>query len=277
MARDINLTSEKWIDMIFEDKNKAYGAYMLRINSPRRHTFAFLIVLLGAALVISVSTIVSAYHKAKEVRDIMTEVFQLSDLNLIKPDEPIDNVQKYIPPEPVEFKSTIQFTVPTIKKDELVNEANEIKSNEELVKSDITISAYDVIGTNEETGIDKKELDENHSIGGVEKTESNEVVDWAEQQPTFPGGNDALMEFLNSHIKYPAAAVDNGSQGQVTLQFIVGKDGSIEDVIVARGVDRNLDNEAVRVVKSMPKWIPGRQGGVPVRVKYYLPVTFRLQ
>ena len=85
------------------------------------------------------------------------------------------------------------------------------------------------------------------------------------------------MRFLNKNIKYPTIAQENGIQGRVILQFVVNKDGSIVDVVVARSVDPYLDKEAVRVVNMMPKWKPGKQRGKPVRVKFTLPVTFRLQ
>ena len=87
----------------------------------------------------------------------------------------------------------------------------------------------------------------------------------------------ALMQYLGSHIKYPTVAEENGIQGRVICTFVVERDGSITDVKVARSVDPSLDKEAVRVVSSMPKWIPGKQNGSAVRVKYTLPVTFKLQ
>ena len=85
------------------------------------------------------------------------------------------------------------------------------------------------------------------------------------------------MSFLRDHIKYPAVAEENGIQGRVTVQFVVEKDGSVTDVRIMKSVDPSLDKEAERVVKSMPKWIPGKQNGSPVRVNYYVPVVFRLQ
>ena len=98
-----------------------------------------------------------------------------------------------------------------------------------------------------------------------------------EEMPSFPGGDAECMRFLNKNIKYPTIAQENGIQGRVILQFVVNKDGSIVDVVVARSVDPYLDKEAVRVVNMMPKWKPGKQRGKPVRVKFTLPVTFRLQ
>ena len=95
--------------------------------------------------------------------------------------------------------------------------------------------------------------------------------------PSFPGGQSALMQYLNSNIKYPVVAQENGVQGRVVVSFVVEKDGSITDVRVVRSVDPSLDREATRVVKSMPHWIPGKQNGSAVRVKYNVPVSFKLQ
>ena len=104
-----------------------------------------------------------------------------------------------------------------------------------------------------------------------------EVYDVVEQMPQFKGGDAALMDYLNKNIKYPVIAEENGIQGRVVTTFVVERDGSITDVQVIRSVDPSLDKEAVRVVSSMPKWKPGKQKGEPVRVKYTMPVTFRLQ
>lgn len=95
--------------------------------------------------------------------------------------------------------------------------------------------------------------------------------------PEFPGGQDALLQFLAKTVKYPVIAQENGIQGRVTASFIVEKDGSVTDIEVIRGVDPSLDKEAIRVLSTMPKWTPGKQRGQDVAVKYTVPVTFRLQ
>ena len=95
--------------------------------------------------------------------------------------------------------------------------------------------------------------------------------------PSFPGGQGALMSYLSSHTKYPVVAQENGVQGRVTVSFVVERDGSITDVHVVRSVDPSLDREAARVVSSMPNWQPGKQNGSAVRVKFNVPVQFKLQ
>ncbi|HZJ80990.1 MAG TPA: energy transducer TonB [Dysgonamonadaceae bacterium] len=111
----------------------------------------------------------------------------------------------------------------------------------------------------------------------VEEEVEDEIFVVVEQQPEFPGGMSALMKFLGDNIKYPVIAQENGIQGRVITNFVVERDGSISDVQVVRGQDPSLDREAVRVIQTMPKWKPGQQRGKPVRVRFTLPVVFRLQ
>ena len=110
-----------------------------------------------------------------------------------------------------------------------------------------------------------------------EEVEDQTVFQVVEKMPEFPGGMAACLKFLSNNIKYPTISQENGVQGKVIVQFVVNKDGSIVDPVVVRSVDPYLDKEALRVISMMPKWSPGMQRGKPVRVKYTVPVTFRLQ
>lgn len=98
-----------------------------------------------------------------------------------------------------------------------------------------------------------------------------------EDMPHFPGGEPALMKYLSTHIQYPELAKESGIQGRVFINFVVEPDGSIDHVKVLRGIGGGCDQEAIRVVKSMPKWVPGKQRGKPVRVSFNLPVKFTLE
>ena len=112
----------------------------------------------------------------------------------------------------------------------------------------------------------------------VEEEEEEEIFMLVESMPEFPGGQQALFKYLAENVKYPVIAQENGIQGRVICQFVVNKDGSIVDVQAVRSSgEPSLDKEAIRVIKSMPKWKPGKQRGKPVRVKYTVPVNFRLQ
>lgn len=109
-----------------------------------------------------------------------------------------------------------------------------------------------------------------------EASDEGDIFQVVEQMPEFPGGMEALLAYLGKNIKYPASAQENNIQGRAVIEFVVNKDGSIVDPKVVKSLDPACDKEALRVIKAMPKWNPGKQRGKPVRVKYTVPVTFRL-
>lgn len=150
--------------------------------------------------------------------------------------------------------------------------------------TDILTIVEDDVELEEELEIEDTEIDEDTEIEIVDiaSDEEEEVADAevfmvVETMPQFPGGTAALMKFLGENIKYPIIAQENGIQGRVFVNFVVNTDGSIVNVNVMRGVDPALDKEAVRVVKTMPRWQPGEQRGKKVRVSYTLPVNFQLR
>ena len=141
----------------------------------------------------------------------------------------------------------------------------------------------DDVELEEELEIEDTEADEETMtiaqvyVGDEEEEEDTQVFVVVEDMPEFPGGEVALRQWINSHVKYPVIAAENGIQGKVYVQFVVDRDGSVNNVVVARGVDPSLDQEAIRVVKQLPKWKPGKQRGKPVRVSYTVPINFQLQ
>ncbi|WP_071144793.1 energy transducer TonB [Bacteroides ihuae] len=267
----IDLTSLEWCELIFKGKNKAYGAYKMRGESAKRHNLAMLIVLVIALVGFSIPTLIKlATPKQKEV---MTEVTALSQLEEPEVPDEMKKVQPVAPPPPA-LKSTIKFTAPVIKKDSEVNEDDEIKSQQELTQTKVSISIADVKGNDEANGKDIADLKQVVTQAPVEE---DKVFDMVEQMPTFPGGQAELLSFIGKNLKYPTIAQENGTQGRVICQFIVGKDGTVRDVQVVKSLDPYCDKEAIRVIRSMPRWIPGKQNGKPVTVKYTVPITFRLQ
>ena len=267
----IDLTSQEWCDLIFEGRNKEYGAYKMRARAARRLNFSVVLVIVIAAVGFSIPRLITMVTPEK--KEVMTEVTTLSQLE--EPEVKQEEVQKVQPvaPPPPALKSSIKFTAPVIKKDEEVADEDQMKSQEELTESKVTISIADVQGTDEEGGVLVEDLKQVVTEAPVEE----EVFDMVEQAPQFPGGPAELMAWLGKNIRYPVIAQENGIQGRVICQFVVGSDGSVRDVKVMRGVDPSLDKEAIRVIQSMPKWIPGRQNGKAVSVRYTLPVTFKLQ
>ena len=274
----IDLISSDWVDLVFEGRNKAYGAYRLRKSTTKRNILAMVavvILLIVAFIILTVKNFVDE-QRAKVA---MTQVAELT--NYKQPEKKAEVKQKKVEVEPERVvervKSSIKFTAPVIKKDEEVKPDEELKTQDELMSTKTAIGTFDVKGNDDANGEILKAKEVIAEPEPPKHEEENKVVDIVEQQPVFPGGPAALMKYLSENTKYPVVAQENGVQGRVTVQFVVEKDGSISDVHVLRGVDPSLDKEAVRVVKSMPRWTPGKQNGITVRVNYRVPVLFRLQ
>ena len=279
----IDLYDPKWVDMVFAGKNKEYGAYKLRKGTSGRNIKSLLILVIAAALVGGFLAWKVIEQKQAEEQQAYMEAMELAKLQKQaekekkKPEkvQPKVEMKKEIPVA----RETQKFTAPVIKKDELVKEENQVKQMDKL---DEKVA----VGTENKEGTKDRLAEAVRSDIAVAapppppapKPEvSNKVFDVVEEMPHFPGGAAALQAFLSSNTKYPVVAQENGVQGRVIVSFVVERDGSITDVRVVRSVDPSLDREASRVVRSMPRWSPGKQNGSAVRVKYTVPVVFRLQ
>ena len=279
----IDLYDPKWVDMVFAGKNKEYGAYQLRKGTSGRNIKALLILVIAAALVGGFLAWKVIEQKQAEEQQAYMEAMELAKLQQQakkeekkkEPVKPKVEMKKEIPVA----RETQKFTAPVIKKDELVKEGNQVKQMDKL---DDKVA----VGTENKEGVKDRTVEAVRNDIAVAapppppapKPEvATKVFDVVEEMPSFPGGQGALMSYLASNIKYPVVAQENGVQGRVIVSFVVERDGSISDVRVARSVDPSLDREAQRVVKSMPRWKPGKQNGSAVRVKYTVPVVFRLQ
>ena len=276
----IDLTRNGWCDLIFEGRNKQYGAYKLRTQTGKRNVKAIITIAILAALCIILFYIKAGYDAYQAAHAKNENVTEISALNQPKKKEA--KVERKVQVEEKkevvkEVKSSIKFTAPVIKKDDEVKPDEELKTQDELMSTKTAIGTFDVKGNDDANGEILKAKDVIAEPEPPKHEEENKVFDIVEQQPLFPGGPAALMKYLSENTKYPVVAQENGVQGRVTVQFVVEKDGSISDVHVLRGVDPSLDKEAVRVVKSMPRWTPGKQNGITVRVNYRVPVLFRLQ
>lgn len=272
----LDLVSNEWTDLVFEGRNQAYGAYKLRKGTTKRNIWSIVIVFLAAVLLFLGLQLQKMAQANKTVEN--TQAVELSSLEQKKKEAKVEKKEiiKTEPEKVVEkVKSSVKFTAPVIKKDSEVKEEDEIKL-EEVEKSNKAIGSFTVEG-NDEVGGEVLKAKDDIKAPEPPKHEENKIFTVVEQMPMYPGGDAALMQYLSSNIHYPAVAAENGVQGRVVVGFVVERDGSITDVNVMRSVDPSLDREAVRVVKNMPRWTPGKQNGSAVRVKYQVPVTFRLQ
>ena len=275
----IDLISGEWTDLVFAGRNQAYGAYQLRKGTGKRNVISIIaVVALVLLCQIGLSLKKAADAEARK-RAAMTEVVELSKLEQPKKKAEVKQQKKIqVEPEKVveRVKRSIKFTAPVIKKDNEVKPEEELKTQDELMNTKTAIGAIDVKG-NDDKGGEVLKLKEAVAQPEPKPEVENKVFDVVEQMPSFPGGPSALMKYLSENVRYPVVAQENGVQGRVVVSFVVEKDGHITDVKVVRSVDPTLDKEAARVVKSMPNWIPGKQNGSAVRVKYNVPVSFKLQ
>lgn len=284
MPKDVDLSSKEWRDLIFEGKNKDFGAYELRKKSDGRHNRAMLYTIIGLIVVLIGAVVYGIYNdykmkqKEAELQAQLEQQMAVLD-QAVEEEQPEEEVQQRVEeqkPEalPEEILNTMKATeIAVVDDDEVVEE---IKSQDELKESTTAIGSTDFDKGTDDLTVVREYKDE---VIVEEKKEDldTKVFQSVEQMPQFPGGDVELMKYINSHIKYPTMAMENNIQGRVVVQFVVTKNGSIGEVKVLRSRDKDLDNEAVRVVKSLPNFIPGKMNGQPVNVWYTLPVTFKLQ
>ena len=283
MAKDVDLSSKEWRDLIFEGKNKDFGAYKLRQGSESRHNKAFFYVLIGlvaVCLLIFGHMKYEAYKTQKAEEEAKAKLEQqqkLAQMEAEKEEEKEEEVEQIeieeVKPEAPQLATQLMtelLLTDTPKED------NEIKANEEIQKDNSVMSTFTQAGS-DDINLIKEHKEEVVQEKPREEKKKEEVFTHVEQMPKFPGGDAELYKFISNNLNYPAMAIENNVQGRVVVQFVVTKDGSIGNVKVVRSVDRDLDNEAIRVCKKLPKFIPGKQNGQPVNVWYTLPVTFKLQ
>ena len=273
----IDLISNEWADIVFQGRNKVYGAYQLRRSTGKRNIWAMVFVAAVAAVTYLGLAAYNSYQAAQKAKFEAEMEASLLDAKKEAKVEKKTETPKVEQVQKVEkVKSSIAFTPPVIKKDSEVKPEEEMKTQDELKETKTAIGAFDVKGNDEAGGTVLKAVED---IAAPEppkqEEEQNKIFEVVEQQPQFPGGS--VNGWLADHIKYPVVAAENGIQGRVIVQFVVERDGSVSQVRVVRGVDPSLDKEAQRVISSMPKWIPGKQNGQSVRSRFTVPVTFRLQ
>ncbi|MBX7180812.1 MAG: energy transducer TonB [Bacteroidia bacterium] len=269
MASKNSIFSDNWVDIVFEDRNQAYGAYEIRKKNGKITGLALLLAILFFTFVVSLPVIIRVISGIiPEKQDLkMTEVTTLEEPPPLDKEEP--------PPPPAEppppLKSTVQFTPPVIVEE--VPEEETPPTQEEMKEVDAGTTTQE----GDETGVDLSLLETGKGNEVVEEPAPVETFKIVEQPPVFPGGDAELMKYIMKSIKYPPIAKENGITGTVYVEFVVDQNGEVVDVRVARGAQsKDLDTEAVRVIKSLPKWTPGRQTGKAVRVQFTLPIRFVL-
>ena len=305
MASKQRTTSDpSYLDLVFESKNKAYGAYVLRRKHAAYTAIGFLISCVLILGVFGVYWWIEAKERENAARKgaIKVEHRKVVGYSQLEAPPPIESMREpdEIPSQPKVVKerkvASKKFLPPKVKPDEEVVETEAIPTQEELKYAkpakkteegdslgaanledyeDAAIE-LDVAPTNP---IQEQEVEQEPPPPKKEAPpapEEEKVFQYVEDMATFPGGSKALMQYIANNIRYPGIARDNGIQGTVVLKLIIEADGSISEVELLRGIGGGCDREAIRLVKNMPKWIPAQQNDRNVRVQVILPIRFKL-
>lgn len=251
-------------EMVFENRNKNYGAYILRTGYTKAVSKALLWAMAGFALLISIPVLIRILGDV----DLSTSDAPVEVTVELKEPPPLDKNEPPPPPPPPPPPTieTVKFTPPVVVDREL-EEEEQPPPQEQLSETNV--------------GVVTQEGDENATELPPEEPvvdpDAGKVFTYVEEQPTFPGGEAAMYEYLQKNIKYPPLARENGITGRVYLTFVVGPDGNIRDVKVLRGIGAGCDEEALRVVRNMPPWKAGKQNGRAVNVQFNMPINFTLK
>jgi periplasmic protein TonB len=256
--------TQSWEDIVFENRNKDYGAYLNRKSYSKSVVIAALITFLVLIFVLAFPAIKEFFGSLGDKEEVVvknTTVVSLDQPPPITPNQPPPPDIRIPPP----VKTIIKFLPPKVTEKEVVEEEEmptieEIKQNEtgsEEVQGDVTTTFEE-------------------PAPAVVEEDVNKVFLVVEQPPEFDGGLEAMYKFISKNMKYPASARRMNIEGSVFVGFVVDADGKISEASIIKGISADCDKEALRVVQMMPKWRPGKQSGRPVRVKFVLPIKFKL-
>jgi len=258
----VALPKTKWEDIVFEHRNKSYGAYVLRTGYSKNVSAAVGIALALVVLFFALPYLIDLLtpKEVVEKKDIKATTISLDQPPPITPNQPPPPELKIPPPV-----KSIQYVAPKVTKKEVVEE--EMPTIEEIKQVEVATETVEgpVTMTFEEPA------------PAVVEEDPNAIYVAVEQNPSYEGGTAAMIKFLQKNMKYPSQARRMGIEGKVFVQFVVNKEGKISEVSVIKGIGSGCDEEAARVVSIMPPWRPGKQNGKVVNVRYVVPINFTLE
>jgi len=243
-------------ELVFEHRNKDYGAYIIRKKYNRTVLIALLVAVISFTLAVFIPSI-RAKHRAQSIAMEARAVIAEMAIELKQEIPPAPPPPPLVPQQPPEQQTVVKYVAPIVVDTIKPEDQSAIAVTDEQIETSENKEVHQVLENSQEDA-------------------SGEVYGIVEEMPQFPGGEIALCKYIANSIKYPVVAQKTGIQGKVYVSFIVDKDGGVTDVKVLQGVDPLLDREALRVVRSLPRWKPGKQRGVPVKVSYTVPINFIL-
>lgn len=260
-------TSEARLSTVFNNRNQHYGAYVLRKEYDQTILRAFIITFAAGTLLACAPLIKSLFFTNSEnihqgTKEIIVEM--TTPDNPIKPEEPQKKENSPKPSDP----NTIKDVVPTVV----------TKPTTDTIRTQSDLSDHKTgLTTNQNDTTGKIDDDLTNTKKGNDNNNNFVFHGWVEVMPSFPGGESAMMKFLSNNLKYPERAKDAEAQGTVLISFIVDKEGNISSPTIKRGIGFGCEEEAIRVIKNMPAWSPGKMNGQAVNVEYVLPIRFTMR
>lgn len=261
-----NPISPERLALVFQDRNQAYGAYTLRRDYNRTITKAVFLSFFGLLLLVSTPSIIRYLFPEKITLPFEKPEVILDITEIVLPDEKIIIPEKTTTTPPTPQSSSTQYTNLIVKDNDSINDGLTQEDLSKLILATKTIVADSVPG--------KDPLPDTKDIPS---TGTSKTFFWVEEMPQFPGGENEMLKYLRNHIKYPIGAREANITGVVYVSFIVDKEGEIKNIEILRGIGGGCEEEAVRVIKKMSKWKPGKQNGQAVNVEFKLPVSFTLR
>jgi protein TonB len=247
-------------DIVFQSRNKEYGAYDIRRRYARTMTISIIVgvtIVVAAAIIPYLRAKSIAQIKARDANEVIAEMANDIQQEEAAPPPPPP------PPPPEEQQTVVKYVAPVVVDTIKPEEATQLMTADDAAESVV----------DQDVGLEVVEQVQEE----VQEEAPQEVFVVVEEMPSFPGGDAELFKFIYDNIKYPEIAKENNIQGKVILRFCVTYKGTVDQVSVVRGVDPALDEEAIRVIKMLPLWKPGKQGGKPVNVWYSVPISFQLK
>lgn len=248
-------------DIVFEHRNKEFGAYVLRKNYPKVVLVSTVIAVTFFVIVAVIPFIQAAVNPSGTIltNDVQVE---LTDVDMNKED--IITPPPPPPPDVPSLRDVVRFVAPVVV--DSVDEDVELDVVDQLVQNAPTDSVN-------QDGPDLVDEPEDPVINYT----APEIILIAEEMPRYVGGDEVMFAFIRDNVQYPRIPLELGIEGKVLVQFVVMSDGKIDRIKIVRGIDPALDEEAARVVSTMPVWEPGRQGGHPVNVQFVIPISFKIR
>ena len=258
-----NLTLDERNEIVFEGRNQSYGAYELRSNYNKRVTY-----IIGGMLVFSVILMGVKKFADRPKEEEVTETIKVEQIDLTPPPPVEEQPPPPPPPPPPPMVEMVKFTPPVIKDDAVEEEPQKLQ--EEVKETNV--------GTKDQEG-EKDIIAPPTEVSGPGEPAAPEIFTIVEENAEFPGGLSEMAKFIQKNLQYPAMAREAGISGKCFLKFVVNENGDISNVEILKGVSGcpECDKEAIRVVKSMPKWKAAKMTGRSVKCYFNLPISFKIQ